>query len=100
MTKFGESILGWFEPTKILNMQQPPLPEARFDLELEMYPLTIEALHHKTGIVVWSQSVEAKPPASQRIHVPALRKQLGHPVRIRVTFADGSVRECAEVYEN
>lgn len=77
-----------------------PLPRKEFDLPLEAYPLTLEAYHPETRKVVWSRVIDA-PLSGQRaeIFIPPLRKQLGHPVAMRVIFADGTCREQGPVYE-
>lgn len=72
--------------------EQPHTP--RYDYPPEKYPITIEALHFATGAVVWTKTV-AEPPGdvSAVVYIPPLRKQLGHRVRIRVSFGDGTVQE-------
>jgi hypothetical protein len=54
----------------------------------EAYPILIEALHPDIKSVVWSKAIEA-PDSDETValHIPPMRKQLGHPVNIRVTFA-------------
>jgi hypothetical protein len=62
----------------------------RENLPASAYPIRIEALHPETEAVVWSRVVER--PGSNgtaALYIPPLRKQLGHPVVIRVTLASG-----------
>jgi hypothetical protein len=68
-------------------------PLAIADLPREKYPFVLECLHWQTHVVVWSVTVEA-PPVGERVilRIPPLAKQLGHPVTVRITFADGSVQ--------
>lgn len=61
----------------------------RYNFPREAFPITIEALHPDTKQVVWSTVVEM-PEDAQPICIPPLKRQLGHPVEIRVTFADGA----------
>jgi hypothetical protein len=65
-----------------------------YDLPLRMYPFRIEALHPDTRMVLWTRTVQA-PMGGKRdtIHIPALRERFGHPVQIRMVFADGTVEE-------
>ncbi len=60
------------------------MPPPRFD-----FPMTIEALHIETGAVVWSLTIPT-PENATLIGIPPLREQLGHPVAIRVRYADGT----------
>jgi len=57
----------------------------------ESYPLLIEALHPDTRQVVWSLKVEQPANGDTRIYIPPLARRFGHPVKIRITFADGEV---------
>lgn len=63
------------------------LPTARHDLPASMYPFTIEALNAETAEVVWKHVVTG--PGS--VYVPPLARDFGHPIAIRVTWADGNV---------
>jgi len=58
----------------------------------EQYPIVIEALHPDTRAVVWSKKVEA-PDGLELVYIPPLARMLGHPVTIRMTFGDGSIKE-------
>lgn len=69
-------------------------PFAHFDFAPDKFPITIEALHPETRVVVWAKTIE-KPADLAMIVVPPLRKQLGHPVVIRVRYGDGTVSENA-----
>jgi hypothetical protein len=62
------------------------------DLPERLFPIEVEALHPDTREVVWHAFVE-RPPDGQRIllEIPPLRKQLGHPVTMRIRFGDGTV---------
>lgn len=71
----------------------------RHDLPLSAYPIKIEALHPKTKAVVWSHTVEA-PDNLVAVYIPPLRKQLGHPVDFKVTYADGTVERSGPSYAN
>lgn len=66
-------------PTKVIDF--PP----------EKFPITIETFHPITGEVVWTVTIE-QPPKGKRvvIEVPPLKNLLGHPVSVRVKFADGT----------
>ncbi len=68
-----------------------PAP-VRFNFRAEQYPITIEALHPDTRAVVWTTTIE-KPDSTALVAIPPLRRQLGHPVTIRMRFADGTVTE-------
>jgi hypothetical protein len=66
-----------------------------------VFPVRFEALHPETREVVWSGVMQRSvPPNFERLHIPPLRKLLGHPVLIRATFADGSVIEKGVDYDN
>lgn len=69
----------------------------KFQLPDGAYPITIEALHPKTRSVVWSKKVEATHAGKNPdpVYMPLLRKRLGHPIAMRIRFADGSVKESA-----
>jgi len=69
----------------------------RVDFPAHLFPITVEAFHPLTRCVVWSLIVE-KPDDAVKIYIPPLRKQLGHPVAMRWTFADGSTRESEPVF--
>ena len=60
-------------------------------LPREKFPLVIEFLHHETEEVVYRFEVR-EPDAFQTVPIPALRAELGHPVAVRITFADGEVQ--------
>jgi len=60
----------------------------------DAYPLVIEALHPDTRAVVWTKTVAA-PEDVAAIYIPPLARMLGHPVTIRMTWANGDVREGA-----
>jgi hypothetical protein len=57
----------------------------------EMFPILVEALHPETGAVVWSLTVEEPVNGAQAIRIPPLAWMFGHPVEMRITFADGAV---------
>lgn len=65
------------------------------DLPANLFPFLIEALHVDTLAVVWQKRVELPKSKDElaKIYIPALSEILGHAVRIRITFADGIVRE-------
>ena len=67
----------------------------RREVPREKFPFVIEALHPKTRAVVWSVTVEM--PKSRHtgrlVEIPPLRQQLGHPVAMRIRYADGEVDE-------
>jgi hypothetical protein len=67
-------------------------PVAFADLPESSFPFTVEALHPKTNQVVWS-TVVAKPEPGQKIalHIPPLRRQLGHSVKFRAVWPDGTI---------
>ena len=68
-------------------------PVKRHYLPKEHYPLLIEALHWKTRDVVWSAKVDAPDGDGMLpIQIPALRRNHGFPVAIRITFGDGEVQ--------
>jgi hypothetical protein len=69
-------------------------PPPRFDLPPGAFPVTIEALHPETRAVVWSARVE-RPEETFLLYIPPLKLIHGHPVVIRMRFADGSVSEQA-----
>lgn len=75
-------------------MNLPPNLIIRRELPESRFPFLLEALHPETREVVWSSKIE-KPPAGKQmlVSIPALRKQLGHPVAIRVTYPDGTTDE-------
>jgi hypothetical protein len=62
----------------------------RYNFRPEDFPITFEALHPKTGAVVWSKTVDA--PETE-LYIPPLAKQLGHRVVIRITFGERTVTE-------
>ena len=66
------------------------LPTAHLNLTPQSFPVVIEALHPVTRKVVWTTTLD-KPNdgAFVRVYVPPLAKRLGHPVAVRVRFADG-----------
>ena len=73
------------------------LPPARqapriavYDLPPDWFPVTVEFYHWRTREVVHSVRVEA-PEAGNRnaVRIPPLAFQLGHPVGVRVTYANG-----------
>lgn len=67
---------------------------AQADFPLVAYPFVLEALHWKTRAVVWSETIQAPLDGSKAvIKIPALRKELGYPVAMRLTFANGQVIE-------
>jgi hypothetical protein len=68
----------------------------RHDLPAEYFPFTIEAINPATGQVVWFRRVD-KPDGVLKLEIPPLARQLGHPVSIRLVFADGSVEEGGEL---
>lgn len=67
-------------------------PGVRCDFHPEDFPITFEALHPKTRVVVWSQTVE-RPADATELYIPPLAKQLGHRVIMRITFGDGRVEQ-------
>lgn len=65
-------------------------PVVSYDLTPSMFPFVIEAYNPDGGEIVWTKTVEQPAPGERGgIWIPPLRKQLGHPVCIRITFADG-----------
>ena len=64
------------------------------DLPPEKYPILFEFLHHTTGAVVHTITVR-QPPNGERaaVTIPPLASLLGHPVRLKITHGDGTVRE-------
>jgi hypothetical protein len=56
-----------------------------------LVPFTIDDLHPVTHAVVWSRPVTR----ACTLRIRPLAEQLGHPVIIRTTFADGTVDEAA-----
>lgn len=76
------------------------LPVASHDLPASYYPFTIQAYHPETQRIVWERYVEMPPPGQKMVlHIPPLRKLYGHPVGIRVLFANGEVKECGPLYD-
>ena len=69
------------------------MPAAIHDLPLSAYPLEIQAFDTVTGEEVWSKQVHAPMRNRDVIRIPNLREECGHPVRIRITFGDGTVKE-------
>ena len=66
-------------------------PVYRFDQA--DFPLVIEGLHPDTRAVVWSLTIEAPVNADVPIYIPPLARRLGHPITIRMTWANGEVKE-------
>ncbi len=70
------------------------IPAAICDLPRKKYPFKVEYLHPHTQEVVDSTTVEAPAPGTRNaLYIPPLAKILGHPVDVRITFADGQVVE-------
>jgi hypothetical protein len=63
------------------------LPVRHHDLPAGVFPFTVEAYHPETEKVVWSHRVEGPG----QIYIPNLKRQFGHPVAIRLIYADGTV---------
>ena len=63
--------------------------KAKITLPAEAYPLTIEAINMHTDAVVWTAEVTGP----EVLYVPPLRKTVGAPIRVRITFADETVVE-------
>jgi hypothetical protein len=61
-----------------------------------LVPFTIEALHPTTRAAVWSRTVQCAEGRVEELHVPAIAKQVGHPVVMRITYADVTVVEKVE----
>jgi len=75
-----------------------PLPRAAVRhaglLPRSKYPLTIDFLHPVTRAIVHSIRVEAPADGTlEPVYIPPVALQVGHPVRVRVTFADGTVED-------
>jgi len=66
-------------------------PVHRFDRD--DFPLVIEGLHPDTRVVVWSLTIEAPVNADMPIYIPPLAHRFGHPITIRMTWANGRVIE-------
>ena len=67
------------------------LPSARHDLLRERYPLTLRIYSGKTGDVVWSRTVtldEARQLA--KVEIPGYAGTEHYPVRVEITYADGT----------
>lgn len=56
------------------------------------YPFLIEAIHPETGEVVWELKVERPSIAEQvsGLYIPPLVRRFGHPVNIRIKYANGT----------
>ncbi len=77
------------------------IPAKICDLPREKYPFKIEYLHPETREVVDSVTVEAPAPGTRNaLYIPPLAKMLGHPVAVRITFADGQVQEMPPMSES
>jgi hypothetical protein len=70
-------------------MTGPDLPIARVNLAVSEFPITIEARSVETGGVVWSRVVHGP----EALYVPPLAKMIGHPVRIRIRYPDGTITD-------
>jgi len=70
-----------------MNQSQPV-----YRFPLDAYPIVIEALHPKTRVVVWSLTIPA-PVGDEAVYIPPLARRFGHPVAIRMTWANGEVQE-------
>jgi len=64
-------------------------PPALVNFPRECFPIRLEAFDLDTKNVVWSARVE-QPGA---VEMPPLARQLGHPISIRASFADGDTVE-------
>lgn len=71
-----------------------PLPTAVHDIPAHLYPVTLEAFNPATGAVVWRATMQKPRPGTRStLRIPALKKELGFAVGMRVRYGDGSVKE-------
>lgn len=65
----------------------------RHDLPREKFPFVIEAYHPTTKAIVWTATVQAPTDKTTSIYIPPLKERFGHPVGIRISFADGTIED-------
>lgn len=75
------------------SWNMPPRPvSGPVMLPATAYPFRLQALHPETGEVIWQSMVERPPGGVLKcLSIPPLANQLGHPVVMRILWADGTI---------
>lgn len=66
-------------------------PPGRHDFAARQYPLTIRIYSGTTGDLLWSRTVTlAEARGLAKVEVPSFAGSAHYPVRVEITYADGT----------